>query len=606
MSLPSVIQQTIANEWSTLTAKPWLFIPLWLAVIWFSSSAVHSVINPTRSTTTTHSPATPTKSQHHPHQPPPHRVYTASTYHARYKPVHHSFRYPLFYFGLDLDRGDVQLSEGGGGGGRWLVAWGRRAVFSVRCEDHLGGAKSPGRKEDDIGKDELARLKGRLLDVLEDMAVPRDSIGRVEFITTPRVFGYSFNPLSVYYCYATDSDPTTTPPALLAIVLEVNNTFGERHVYVCDHRNALKKGKLAGYPHGHELKRSFHVSPFNDRSGSYMAHFKDPREGRLDVLLHVTKYGKAREKEEEEDEGPGQAEKEDLWLTARVSGPSQPLTRSVALHLIATYPVTAFLTVPRILIQAWKLAYDRKMKVWQKPGQYHAAPDGRSLVRKEVVGFARWCADLVETHIARHVKRTGRPLVLRYPNGTTRSFLPPSSSSAPRDEQHTSPPVLTVTTPTFFVDLILTSTSPGTSLLKSYVRGDWTTASPHSLTAILSLFLAPPPHNVQMSPTGDPLSVDGFADVTVPDDAGSRWRVWKGRRVVELQRRVFGRVARWEVDPYGVAKRIVGYLEERTAAGHEERGREEDAAAADGDDGVDVGRRERDRLERFVRAVEGM
>jgi uncharacterized protein len=75
----------------------------------------------------------------------------------------------------------------------------------------------------------------------------------------PRVLGYTFKPVSFWYCHRADN-------SLAAIVVEVNNTFGERHCY-------LLSGPDVAY--GRELRANkvFHVSPFCDVAGSYRFRF---------------------------------------------------------------------------------------------------------------------------------------------------------------------------------------------------------------------------------------------------------------------------------------------------------------------------------------------
>src|SRR5216117_803774 len=91
--------------------------------------------------------------------------------------------------------------------------------------------------------------------------------------TMPRFFGYSFNPLTTYYVYDDD--------LLVSIVLEVHNTFGEKHIYVVP-------------PDSKSISRRFHVSPFNDRLGAY--HFKtsSPESGIFIQLTLVTPESKPK------------------------------------------------------------------------------------------------------------------------------------------------------------------------------------------------------------------------------------------------------------------------------------------------------------------------
>ena len=82
--------------------------------------------------------------------------------------------------------------------------------------------------------------------------------GPVRLLCYPRLFGYVFNPLSVYYCY----DQSET---LKAVIYEVSNTFGERHSYL------IKIGSDSDKTMYHSCKKHFYVSPFLDMDAIY--HF---------------------------------------------------------------------------------------------------------------------------------------------------------------------------------------------------------------------------------------------------------------------------------------------------------------------------------------------
>ena len=132
------------------------------------------------------------------------RIYVGHVTHARLEPVGHSFRYPAFVFAVDVDELpelDRRLR---------LFAHNRRGVFSLRDGDYLGSPDG----------DLRTKLAERI-----DAAGAEIPLARIELVTTPRVIGHTFNPASFYYCYANDG-------RLSGIVVEVNNTFGEAHLYV--------------------------------------------------------------------------------------------------------------------------------------------------------------------------------------------------------------------------------------------------------------------------------------------------------------------------------------------------------------------------------------
>jgi len=87
--------------------------------------------------------------------------------------------------------------------------------------------------------------------------------GEIILVTMPRVFGYVFNPISFYYCYDADEK-------LRAVICEVNNTFGEGHIYVCtpDDNDEFLPSHIT------KTVKMFHVSPFMEREGHYDFQFK--------------------------------------------------------------------------------------------------------------------------------------------------------------------------------------------------------------------------------------------------------------------------------------------------------------------------------------------
>jgi DUF1365 family protein len=268
----------------------------------------------------------------------------AETSHTRFRPTRHSFRYPLFYFALNL------RALEGLGTDWWLFRLNRWHVFSIWETDYLFPNTHEPRKS----------LQQRLLEFLESKNCSQEvlkDVGAIWLVTTPRVFGYSFNPLSVYYMYS-----AADPSHLLLTVLEVHNTFSERHIYICDERNVriMAKKPIGRYEKIHDVERSFHVSPFNNRSGSYEAHLSNPiPTGHLDVLLHIRLYHDDISKREDP--------KEASRLCARVWGTVHEWNLAHSLYLLLCFPFSAVLTFPRILWEAGKLAFIKKLKVYACP-----------------------------------------------------------------------------------------------------------------------------------------------------------------------------------------------------------------------------------------------
>src|ERR1700744_3622078 len=130
-------------------------------------------------------------------------LYIGDVMHARMKPVGHRFRYRVMSLLIDLDRLDVADRQ------TPLFGVNRRALYSFHEADH--GARD-----------------GSSLRQFAQRCAAEHSVdltgGRVLLLCYPRLLGYAFNPLSVYFCYRADGQ-------LGLMIYEVRNTFGDIHAY---------------------------------------------------------------------------------------------------------------------------------------------------------------------------------------------------------------------------------------------------------------------------------------------------------------------------------------------------------------------------------------
>jgi Protein of unknown function (DUF1365) len=150
-------------------------------------------------------------------------------------------------------------------------------------------------------------------------------------LTMPRFLGYAFNPLTTYYVF--DSH-------LIAIVLEVHNTFGEKNIYVAPY-SASKS---------HATIKRFHVSPFNDREGTYQFKAKTPEEGISIELVLVT------------------PDKRVKFVATLESHDGVYCNNTIA--LLKTCILCGWwilMTMLRILKEAWKLHYLKRLPVYMRP-----------------------------------------------------------------------------------------------------------------------------------------------------------------------------------------------------------------------------------------------
>jgi len=241
------------------------------------------------------------------------RVYVGHVMHARREPVAHSFRYPAWALALDLDELDQLDRE------LWLFRHDRRGPVSFRDADHLG--TEPG------------TVRQKLHRWLERAGIG-ERPARVELLTTPRVLGHTFNPVSFYYCHGSGGE-------LRYVVAEVNNTFGDGHVYLLD-SPVRDDGWL-----WHRQHKRFHVSPFHDMGGRYTFRLA-PLADCLDIRVDLTRGERA-------------------GFVSRWWGTARPLDDAGLARVLVTHPLTTFLTLPRILWQALRLWAVRRLPVHERP-----------------------------------------------------------------------------------------------------------------------------------------------------------------------------------------------------------------------------------------------
>jgi hypothetical protein len=177
-------------------------------------------------------------------------LYDGEVVHQRHSPRRHRLRYRLFQLLLDLD--ELPALDRG----LTLFGHNRAAVFSFHDRDHLAGEARP--------------LRGQVQALLTQAGIDVGG-GPIRLLSMPRVLGYVFNPLSIFYCHRPDGE-------LAAAVLEVNNTFGERHVYVVE---AGLDGRIVRRGCG----KAFFVSPFLGLDMTYDFRLAAPGETAATAIL---------------------------------------------------------------------------------------------------------------------------------------------------------------------------------------------------------------------------------------------------------------------------------------------------------------------------------
>lgn len=224
-------------------------------------------------------------------------LYAGIVMHARLRPKRHRLRYRVFSLLLDLDELDG-LSRS-----MRLFGHNRAALFSFHDKDHGAGDGA---------------LRQWVSAQLDAAGIALEA-PRIEMLCYPRILGYVFNPLTVYFCHDGGD--------LRAILYEVHNTFGERRTYVIPVDGA---GTVA-----QSCAKEMYVSPFVPMQCDYRFTIDPPADK---VLVRI----------DETDEAG-------LFLTASFAGERRELDDAALLRALLAYPLMTLKVTAAIHWEALKL-----------------------------------------------------------------------------------------------------------------------------------------------------------------------------------------------------------------------------------------------------------
>jgi hypothetical protein len=167
-------------------------------------------------------------------------IYVGSVMHHRFRPFRHRFVYRAFTCLFDLDRLEEATRASR------LFRLNRRGLVAFWNRDH--------------GRRDGTPLRPWVDKRLAQAGLPRAH--RIDLLCLPRILGFVFNPLSIYFC----RDDAGT---LFAVLYEVKNTFGGQHVYLCP----VRDDRL---PLRQRAAKAFHVSPFIGMEAEYRFTVQPP------------------------------------------------------------------------------------------------------------------------------------------------------------------------------------------------------------------------------------------------------------------------------------------------------------------------------------------
>jgi len=227
-------------------------------------------------------------------------IYTGNVIHKRFKPKIHFFKYKVFSLLIDLS--EIHLLDKD----LKIFSYNKFNIVSFYDKDH--------------GPRDGSSVKNWVIDNLKKNNIATNDI-QIKLLCYPRIFGYVFNPLSVFYVYDRNLN-------LISILYEVKNTFGEQHTYVfkSDINNNLVQ---------HMCKKKFHVSPFIEMDCVYFFRLLKPG-NKISVIID-------------------QNDKEGKILYASQDGIKSEITNSNLTKSYLKHPLMTFKIILAIHFEAFKL-----------------------------------------------------------------------------------------------------------------------------------------------------------------------------------------------------------------------------------------------------------
>ena len=226
-------------------------------------------------------------------------IYIGKVIHRRFKPKEHYFKYNVFSLLIDLDELETIQNKIN------FFSYNKFNLISFFDKDH--------------GPRDGSSLRKWIIKNLKDIGINNDKI-QIKLLCYPRIFGYVFNPLSVFFIYDQNSQ-------LISILYEVKNTFGEQHTYIfkCTNDKIITNN----------CSKKFHVSPFIEMECNYYFRVLNPSD-KISVIID-------------------QSDTEGKLLYASQDGQAKELNKKNLIISYISHPLMTFKIIAAIHYEALKL-----------------------------------------------------------------------------------------------------------------------------------------------------------------------------------------------------------------------------------------------------------
>ena len=238
------------------------------------------------------------------------KIYTGKVIHKRFKPKEHFFKYKVFSLLIDLDELEIIDKE------IKIFSYNKFNIVSFYDKDH--------------GERDGSSIKKWVKLNLNKIGIYDEKI-QIKLLCYPRILGYVFNPLSIFFVYNDKLE-------LISLLYEVKNTFGEQHTYIfkVDREKVIQNN----------CEKKFYVSPFIEMDCHYYFKVLIPEE-QLSVVIN-------------------QSDKEGKLLYASQDGISKEFTNKNIIFSYLTHPLMSFKVIAAIHYEAFKLWLKRIKLVSKK------------------------------------------------------------------------------------------------------------------------------------------------------------------------------------------------------------------------------------------------